>query len=669
MSISMTKAEAKKRIQKLRDEINHHRYLYHVKDRQEISQAALDSLKKELFDLELQFPDLITSDSPTQRVEGKPLDTFKKVEHSRRMLSLQDAFNAEDMQDWEDRLQKLTHDRLEYFVEVKLDGLAVALLYEDGVLKTAATRGDGQVGEDVTHNIKTIESVPLRLREIHGKQPKRIEVRGEVYMTKQVFAALNQKQTKNNDKVFANPRNASAGSIRQLDPKLAAERNLSFMAFDLITDLGQTTHAEAHKKLEALGFRAGEERKKCKNLSEVMKTYHALEKKRDKFSYWVDGLVVQVNADKTREALGAVGKAPRGMIALKFPAEQVTTRVLNITLQVGRTGVLTPVAILEPVQVAGTTVSRATLHNMDEIKRLGVRIGDTVIIQKAGDIIPDIVEVLSKLRDGSEKVFRMPKMFMGAQITKPEGEVNYYVEDKTLFAIQKEQIAYFVARPAFNIEGLGPQIIEQLLQKGLIQDAADLFALQAGDLEPLEGFAEKAAQNLVAALEQAKQITFARFLFALGIRHVGEQTSISLAQHFTSLEALQKASMEELLGITDIGEVVAQSITEYMHDKDRIAFLKRLLQRGVRIIYPKKTKAHGKLYGKAVVLTGTLEHLTRAQAKELLRAAGGRVASAVSSQTDYVVVGNDPGSKYEKAQKLNIPIISESAFMRLLGKT
>ncbi|MGB0757707.1 MAG: NAD-dependent DNA ligase LigA [Patescibacteria group bacterium] len=661
----MKKNEAKKRIEKLRDEIQYHRYLYHVEDREELPESVVDSLKKELFDLEQEYPDLITADSPTQRVAGRADAAFQKVQHAVPMLSLQDAFDRQDMEDWQKRLERIVPGPYEYFIEAKMDGLAVSLVYEDGVLVRAATRGDGKVGEDVTHTIRTIEAVPLKLKNI-PKTPHQIEVRGEVFMSEQAFNDLNELQVKRGDKEFANPRNAAAGSIRQLNASLTAERGLSFMAYDIITDLGQKKHADVHEMLKDLGFVAGEHNAVCKDIDAIFARYKELEKKRNKLKYWIDGVVVQINDIKTVKQLGVVGKAPRGMIALKFPAEQVTTRVEDILVQVGRTGVLTPVAVLEPVAVAGTTVSRATLHNMDEINRLDVRIGDTVVVQKAGDIIPDIVEVLKKLRDGSEKKFKMPKEFMGSKVYKSEGEVQHYVENKKIFAIEKEQLYHFVSKPAFDIVGLGPKIIDQLLEHGLIQDAADLFRLVPGDLESLEGFATVAAEKTVSAIQEKRLISLPRFLYALGIRHVGEQTAFTLASHLHDLENIQKAPVETLENLPDVGGVVAKSIASYFADEDHEDFLKRLLS----FVKVQGFAEVGQtlLSGKTFVLTGTLETMTRGEAQDAIRKAGATVSSSVSKQTSYVVVGTDPGSKYAKAQELNVPILSEKEFTALLGK-
>ncbi len=664
----MNKVEAKKRIGKLKAEINHHRYLYHVLDRQEISDGALDSLKKELFDLEEAFPEFITPDSPTQRVSGKPLDKFVKVKHRQPMMSLNDAFSKADMDEWQIRLKKIDHSNYSYFVETKMDGLAISLIYKNGLLDKAVTRGDGKVGENVTQNIKTIESIPLRLNSLDKRAINEIEVRGEIYMEKKIFNNLNKYQQKNNLPTFANPRNAAAGSIRQLDSKLAASRKLSFMAYDLISDLGQKTHGEIHQLLVKLGFRAGDYLKICNNLNEVLNFYDSLQKKREKLNYWIDGVVVLVNEIAKLKNLGFTGKAPRGIIALKFPAEQVTTKVEDIIVQVGRTGVLTPVAILKPVSVAGSIVSRATLHNQDEINRLDIRIGDTVIIQKAGDIIPDVVKVLSNLRPAKLPSFKMPVKcpVCRDKVINLEGEVNSYCTNKDCFAVQKEKIYHFVSKKAFNIDGLGPKIIDQLIDKGLIKDASGLFDLTVGDLKPLERFADKSADNLIIAINSAKEISLSRFIYSLGIRHVGEQTAIALAEYFGSLKKIKQASEENFNNIFDIGEVVARSVFDYFKDKKNLEFIDSFISRGLKIKDTKKNMISRKLFGKTFVFTGGLSSLTRDRAKELARDNGGNVVSTVSSSTDYVVAGKDPGSKYKKAQELGVTTLSEKEFLNLV---
>lgn len=664
----MTKAQAKQRIEKLKKEIDHYRYEYHVLDKQDISDAALDSLKDELFKLEQEYPELITPDSPTQRVGGEPLSKFQKVEHSTRMLSLNDAFSREDVNDWYARLQRLDPgQKFTYCAEPKIDGLAMSLIYENGILHIGATRGNGRVGEDVTHNIRTIESIPLRLETIPQlKKAKRIEVRGEVYMTKKVFESINKEREKAGEPLYMNPRNTAAGSIRQLDPKMAAERELRFLAYALPTDLGQKTHYEEHLLLKKLGFSTDADVKECNTIDDIWTMYEQIMKKRARYHYQIDGMVVQVNDNKLFHRLGVVGKAPRGALALKFPAEQATTIVEDIQVQIGRTGALTPVAHLKPVHVAGSTVSRATLHNIDEIKRLGVRIGDTVIIQKAGDIIPDIVEVLPNFRSGREKVFHMPKKCPACQspVERHEGEVAYYCSNKKCFAQQKEQFYHFVSKKAFDIDGLGPKIIDQLLDEGLIHTPADLFELTKGDIEPLERFAEKKADNILASIQAARTIPLPRLIYALGIRHVGEQTAVMLAECFGTFAKLQKATAQQLEAIHDIGPAAAESIHQYFDDAHHQEFLAQLLVH-VHIQKPKQQRSQ-KLAGKSFLFTGGLESMTRDDAKQLVRENGGTIISSVSKKLDYLVVGEDPGSKLEKAEKLGIKILTEKQFLQLL---
>jgi len=661
----MNKSEAKKRIEKLKAEINYHRYLYHVLDKQEISDAALDSLKHELEILERQFPEYISSDSPTQRVGGKPLEKFKKVTHQIRMVSLNDAFTEEEMSDWEERIKKIfpTH-KFEYFAEVKLDGFAVALEYEKGVLKTGSTRGDGLVGEDVTQNLKTIESIPLRLR-----QDIDAEIRGEVIMTKKSFEAANARQKQLGEKIYANPRNLAAGSIRQLDPRLAASRNLDFMAYELTGGIKTAAHKQEHEVLKELGFKTIDLTKFCRNLREVFQFYKSIAEKRNSLPYQIDGVVVSVNDNTLKQKLGIVGKAPRGVIAYKFPAEQATTIVEDISVQVGRTGALTPVATLNPVPVAGTVVSRATLHNMDEVKRLGVKIGDTVIIQKAGDIIPEIVSVLPKLRTGQEKDFVMPKNcpICGSLVLKKPGEVAYYCSNKNCFSIEKEKIIHFVSKKAFNIVGLGEKIVEQLINAGLIKNAADIFKLKEGDLEVLERFAAKSARNLVLSINNAKKITLSKFIYSLGIRHVGEETALVLAKEFGNIRDLMKAKKEILENLPDVGPIVALSIYNWFSEEENKNFVKQLLASGIELEKP-AVKRETPLAGKIFVLSGSLNSMSREDAKEKIRQLGGDVSSSVSKNTDYLVLGIKPGSKLDRAKKLGVKILAETEFIKLVSK-
>lgn len=551
----MNKFQAKERIKKLKKEINYYRYQCHVLNIQEMSESALDSLKHELAQLEDQFPEFITPDSPTQRVGGKPLDKFEKYIHSRPMLSLNDVFSGEEIQEWQQRILKLLllSARLDYYAEIKMDGLAIALIYEKGIFKTGATRGDGRVGENVTENLKTIEAIPLRLMEfplVHWEKKlpflnksqlknlynsihqERIEVRGEVYMAKKTFEDLNARQQKNGLPLFANPRNAAVGSVRQLDPKITASRKLDFSVYDVITDLGQQTHEQAHLIAEVLGFKQDSHNHYCRNIEEVIKTYEQMGKLKNRLPFEFDGVVVNVNNIKIFGQLGIVGKAPRAAVAFKYHGEEAATIVENIIVQVGRTGALTPLAILRPVRVAGSTVSRATLHNIDEIKRLGVKIGDTVIIQKAGDVIPDIVRALPNLRTGQEKEFTMPKNCpsCGSKVIRRQGEVACYCSNKNCLAIQKEKLYHFVSKKAFDIKGMGPKIIDRFMDQGFIKDAADIFKLKQGDIQGLFHFGEKSAENLVNATQKSKKIFLDRFIYALGIRHVGEETARDMAK-------------------------------------------------------------------------------------------------------------------------------------------
>lgn len=672
----MKKPEAKKRIEKLRAEINHHRYLYHVQDRQEISDAALDSLKHELTQLEEQFPDLVTPDSPTQRVSGAALAGFQKVQHRQRMYSLNDVFSDEEITEWEERLKKQlgTATPPEYFAELKMDGLAMSLTYEDGLLRVAATRGDGFVGEDVTQNIRTIESVPLRLELDHVKDAalrrrihERVEVRGEVIMHIKTFEKLNAELLAKGEETYANPRNLAAGAVRQLDPKITASRELVFYAYDIPTELGLGTHAEVHALARTLGFKVVEQEKIAKTRKELASFLTHIAEQRERFAYHSDGVVVSVNHLATYKKLGYVGKAPRGSIAYKFPAEQATTVVEDIVLQVGRTGALTPVAHLKPVQVAGTTVSRATLHNADEIERLDVRVGDTVIIQKAGDIIPDIVQVLPALRPKSAKKFVMPKTFQGSPVVRKEGEAAHYAVDKNLPERQRAALYHFVSKKAFDMDTLGKQTIDLLLQRGLIRDAADLFSLTAEQLLELPGFKEKKAQNIINGIqEKKKQIPLAKFLYALGIRHVGEETAQVLARAFGSLEKIGAATEEQLEAQHDIGGVVAASIAAYFHEAETKRLLKKFHTAGLRFAAPAKTRTTP-LTGKTVVVTGTLAHFTRDGAHDAIRAAGGDVSSSVSSATHLLVAGENAGSKLAKAKKLGVRVIDEAAFQKFLA--
>ncbi|MBI3963483.1 MAG: NAD-dependent DNA ligase LigA [Candidatus Kerfeldbacteria bacterium] len=663
-------AAAVERVRKLRVEIEHHRYLYHVLDQQEISDAALDSLKHELKELEERFPDLVTPDSPTQRVAGVPLPQFRKVPHAVPMLSLEDVFSEDELTAWAERIRKFApRADVEFFTEVKVDGVSLSLVYEDGRLATGATRGDGRIGEDVTHTVRTIEAVPLTLplerlsSAARAQARKRFEVRGEVYMRKDVFDALNAQLAKAGAPLFANPRNAAAGAIRQLDPSVAAKRRLSFVAWDLVTDLGQRTHEESHRLAEQLGFPTNSRLTRCcRSLADVSAYVRDLGKQRDAMPYWFDGVVINVNAIDLFRRLGVVGKTPRGAIAFKYPAEQATTVVREIRLQVGRTGAITPVAVLDPVRVAGTTVTRATLHNADEIQRLDVRVGDTVIIQKAGDIIPDVVQVLPKLRPRGTRPFRMPRSLHGSRVVRRG--VLHYVADTSLDIIQRERLRHFVSRSAFDIEGLGGKTIDAVCDAGLVREPADVFALTAGDLEPLPLFAERKAAKLVTEIARRRRVPLSGFLYALGIRHVGAETARDLASHFRTLNRFRHATTEELRAVPQIGDVVAGSIVAFLGDTRHQRQIDRLLAAGVHPLSAEDLR--GPLTGKSFVLTGSLPSWSRDEARRRIESAGGRVTGDVSRMTNFVVAGTDPGSKLARAQKLGIDIIDEDGLRALL---
>ncbi len=663
----MNKQETKKRIEKLKEIINHHRYLYHVKDKQEISDSALDSLKKELFDLENQNPEFITQDSPTQRIGGQALKEFKKVKHTQRMLSFNDAFSKEDMQDWQDRFFKLLADRekniIDYYCELKIDGLAIELIYENGYFVQGSTRGDGMVGEDITQNLKTIQSIPLKINET-----KNLIVRGEAFISKKEFKNINRLQESRNLPLYANPRNIVAGSVRQLDPKITAERNLDFYAYDLITDLGQATHEDKHRILKNLSFKINENNKYCKNLEEVFYFHNYWQKDRDKLGYEIDGIVVLVNNNEIFEKLGVVGKAPRAGIAFKFPLIEVITQVEDIKVQVGRTGAITPVAILKPVNISGATITRATLHNEDEIKRLDIKIGDFVIVGRAGDVIPDIIKVLIELRTGKEKSFKMPEICpaCSTKLEKSETETLLRCPNVKCFARTRRNFYHFVSKSAFNIEGLGPKIIDRLLDEALVSDPSDIFDLKEGDLAGLERFGDKSAENLIKSIKEKSEITLAKFIYALGIRNVGEETAIDLAKIFKSINNLKIARLEDLENVLNIGPVVAKSIYEWFNEKDNLKFLTKLEKAVKILVVDKSSVIPQKLAGKYFVLTGTLQTMSREIAKEKIREAGGGTSESVSSKTSFVVAGSEAGSKLSKAEKLGVKVISEEEFLKML---
>jgi DNA ligase (NAD+) len=660
----VNKQQAEKRIEKLRELINRYRYEYHVLDTQEISDAAHDALKHELQELEDQYPELITPDSPTQRVGGQALSSFTKVTHTKRMLSLVDMFSMEELVEWEKRIKKLKpQETFEYYVELKIDGFAVSLIYEDSVLVQAGTRGDSYIGEDVTLNVKTIEAIPLRL---HVHIPGRCEIRGEIFMTKKEFERINEEQRKRGEKEYANPRNLAAGSIRQLDPKLAASRKLDFFAYEIVEGVEVKTKEKEHTKLKELGFKVVEHNTVFQDIHSLQPFIDEWTKKRDEQNFLIDGLVIKVNDSKLRESLGVVGKAPRGMVAYKFPAEQTTTIVTSVDWNVGRTQVLTPLATFEPVQVAGTTVQHATLHNLDEIERLDVRIGDTVVIEKAGDIIPKVVAVIKELRPDDAQKITAPVHcpVCGGDVIRKEGEVALYCSRKGCFAAEVEGLIHFVSKKGMNIEGLGEKIIEQLANAGLIQRPADIYELRQKELEELEGFREKSAKKTIESIDVSRKVPLSKLLFALGIRHVGEETAHVLARTYGSLEEVQKQSQEDLQGVSDIGEVVAQSLYEYFHDPVALENLKALQS---HLDIATIQRGGSALEGMSIVVTGSLEEFSRDEIKDVIRKNGGTSSTSVSKKTDYVVVGADPGSKAAKAQELGVKIITEKEFKKLIS--
>ena len=662
------KTAAKARIEKLKTLINDYRYHYHVLDESIMSEAAADSLKHELSQLEEQYPEFIAPDSPTQRVAGKPLDKFQKVTHASRMISLADVFSESEIRDWVARNYKLVDRGTEFtfFTDIKMDGLAMSLHYENGIFKQAVTRGDGLVGEDVTMNVKTIQNIPLKLN--LENPPEHLEVRGEVIIFKQDFEKLNQMQTKLGEKPFANPRNLAAGTIRQLDPRIAASRPLRFMAYDLVTpDL--PTHQEAYEFLRQIGFQTSGQDHVYTHLNEVFAEIKHLGQVRGDFLFNTDGMVIKINDRKIYSELGIVGKTPRAAVAFKYPAEESTSKVRDIVISIGRTGAATPVAILDPVEIAGSTVRHATLHNSDEIEKLDIRIGDTVIVYKAGDIIPKIKEVLLTLRPEGTEPFDYEKalknQYPELEFERPDGEVVYRVKGQDSDFILRRNLEYFASKQALNIEGLGEKNVNLLVDAGLLKSLVDLYRLQKSDLIKLERFGELSATKLLSAIEGTKQAPLAKFITALGIRHVGAQTAVALADAFQSLEALRDATEEELLKIPDIGLTVSESILAYFADEDNLKQLDDFKALGVRPVYINHDNAP--LKGQSFVVTGTLTDMGREEAEDLLREKGATVTSSVTKNTTALIAGAKPGaSKVTKAEKLGIKVISEAEFRELI---
>jgi DNA ligase (NAD+) len=664
--------DIKDRIAGLQEKISRLQEEYHVYDNPSVSDEVYDSLRRELKDLEKKYPNLANkNNSPVERLGGKPLDSFQKVKHKTRMTSLDDVFSYDEVRDWQNRISKLVKNDLFYFCELKLDGLSASLLYKNGNLIRGATRGDGLIGEDVSQNVKMIYDIPLKLE---GNVPNFLEVRGEVVMSKKTLEDLNKKQEKLGKSTFANTRNAAAGSLRQLDPNIVKERKLNFFAWDLILEkedekkLKIKKHSEKHEYLKKLGFKTSILEKKAKNLDEVFAFLEKVEKTRESLPVGADGLVVSVDDLVTRDSLGIVGKSPRHSVAYKYQAEKATTVLKDIKVNVGRTGVLTPVAHFEGTLVAGSVVSKATLHNMDQIRRLGIKIGDTLVIQKAGDVIPEVVEVIKDIRSGKEKEFKMPEFcpVCGSKVGQKNSRgmdktVAYYCLNKKCYAQNSRSLNHFVN--VFEIYEIGPKIINRLKDEGLVSDATDLFILDKSDLSGLDRFGIKSAENIINSINEHKKVPLWRFIYALGIPQVGEQTAHDIVDYFKTLDKIKNASIEDISFVSNIGPVVSENIFNYFRDKHNIDFIDKLFKNGVSIEKEKKTEKS--LAGKTFVLTGTLPTLSREEAKKIITEKGGKVSSSVSVKTDYLLAGSEPGQKYKEAEKLKIKIITEPEFQGL----
>src|SRR5579863_10701314 len=665
-------ASVKKEIEQLREKLRYHEYRYYVLDEPEISDAAYDKLMLKLQSLETAYPDLVTPDSPTVRVGGTPRDGFQKVQHARAMLSLDNAFSYDALRDFDRRVREgIGSEKIEYIAEHKFDGLSISLQYAGGKLVRGVTRGDGLTGEDVTPNVKTIRSVPLQvdasvLKKV--KLPTDFEVRGEVLMTRKAFEELNRHQEMTGGKIFVNARNSAAGAVRVLDPSITAARRLDFFAYYLFVDgkVPFPKHSESLAALKQLRFRASDDWKLCNGIEAVTAYCDDWDAKREKLPYEIDGVVIKVNSTAIQNELGFTAKAPRWAIAYKYPARQETTVVNDIIVQVGRTGALTPVAVLEPVQVGGVTVSRSTLHNMDEVERLGVQIGDTVLIERAGEVIPHVLKVVKEGKN--RKPFRMPKQCpeCGSTIHKSEDEVAYRCVNAACPAKRKESLLHFASRHAMNIDGLGDKIVDQLVDKGLVKDVADLYALKEDEVANLERMAEKSAQNLLDEIEGSKKNPLSRLIYALGILYVGERTGQLLAEHFSSVEELAKATHEELELVPEVGPKVSTSISDFFSEPANQKLIKKLREAGVRPTAEKREVKSQKFAGKSFVFTGGLANRSREEAGEIVQKHGGKVSGSVSKKTDYVVVGTDPGSKYDKAKELGVPVLTEKEFEKLI---
>jgi DNA ligase (NAD+) len=663
-----------KEIDKLRTEIRYHEHRYYVLADPEISDFEFDQLMQRLQELERQHPELVTPDSPTQRVGGQPAEEFPKVRHSTQMLSLDNTYAVEELRDFDRRVRELSgRANVEYVAELKLDGLSMALTYENGVLTHGVTRGDGITGEDVTANIKTIRSVPLRIDPKKLEliaSPPRFEVRGEVIMGRKAFEQLNAQREAAGEPRFANPRNSAAGTMRQLDPRIVAERRLDMFLYYLQVSGTEPLagHAQNLEALARMGFKVNPHWRLCRSFDALLAYIQEWEAKRDSLDYEIDGIVIKVNTTRLWAELGTTAKSPRWAVAYKYPARQATTRVVAIRPQVGRTGTLTPVADLEPVDVGGVTVSHATLHNMDEIERLGVKVGDTVLLQRAGEVIPQVVKVVKQAPEG--RMFCMPKTcpVCGGEVHRSEGEVAYRCVNAACPARLKESLLHFAGRRAMNIDGLGDALVDQLVDKGLVRDVADLYHLAHEQLASLERMGDKSAANLLGEIENSKQAALERVIFAIGIRFVGERTAQFLADHFGSLDKLARATEEELFEVEEVGPRVAEAILEFFQEERNRKVIEKLRKAGLQFEQKKVGRHRGlPLQGKQFVLTGSLPHYSRDEAQKMIEDAGGRVTGSVSKKTDYVVAGADPGSKLDKARELGVKTIDEAGLLKLLG--
>ncbi|PIU42167.1 MAG: DNA ligase (NAD(+)) LigA [Candidatus Omnitrophica bacterium CG07_land_8_20_14_0_80_42_15] len=668
----MDKEKAKIQLEKLKKEIRRHDRLYYVENRPEIDDSEYDKLMRQLKDLEGQFPDLITPDSPTQRVGGEPTKVFPQVKHLVPMLSMDNTYSPEELKEFDQRVRKnLPGERIEYVVELKFDGVSVSLLYKNSRFMKGATRGDGAIGDDVSNNLKTIRSIPLVLEDEEAT-PRLFEVRGEVYMRREELLKLNEEKERIGEPLFANPRNAAAGSLKLLDPKIVAERGLDIFIYGIGHCEGKEfkTHDEVLKFLKKIGFKVNKSILLCRSIDEVIDHCNQWEGKRDSLEYDTDGMVIKVNSLDQQRRLGHTSKSPRWMIAYKFPARKVTTKLKDITVQVGRTGALTPVAILEPVHVSGSTVSRATLHNMDEIERLDVRIGDTVILEKGGEIIPKIDSVVKNKRTGKEKKFVLPDScpVCSSKVLRSPDEVALRCENVACPAQLKMTILHFASHTAMDIEGMGERIVDQMVDKGLLKDYGDIYHLKMNQVAQLERLAEKSASNLMEAVEKSKQNELYRLIFGLGVRHVGVRAARILAENFSSVDTIAEKTAEELQLVPEIGPVMAKSIYNFFRKKENLKVIDKLKDAGVKTAERQKIKKETKFSGKIFVFTGTLSKFSREEAQGIVISLGGEASSSVSKNTDFVVSGQDAGSKLEKAKKLGVKIIDEEEFAKMIGR-